>query len=200
MKKQDMIIRIASPDDASALRNIYAPYVEHTAISFEYDVPSEQEFAERIRHTLLKYPYLVAETGGEIVGYAYAGSFKDRAAYDWAAETTIYVKMDKKRMGIGSRLHEAMEHILKEQNLLNLNACIACPEEDDEYLTKDSILFHEKLGYRFVGKFRLCGYKFNRWYHMVWMEKHIGDHLQFQPAVKSFDEMRETIQYSHGIF
>ncbi len=200
MNKQDMIIRIATVQDAKALLDIYSPYVEHTAISFEYDVPSEQEFAERIRHTLLKYPYLVAETGGEIVGYAYAGSFKEREAYDWAVETSIYVKMDKKRMGIGSRLHEALEHILKEQNLLNLNACIACPEEDDEYLTKDSILFHEKLGYRFVGKFRLCGYKFNRWYHMVWMEKHIGLHKTNPPAPKTFHEVLERIKVRYGIF
>jgi phosphinothricin acetyltransferase len=199
MKKQAIVIRIASPDDAKALLSIYAPYVENSAVSFEYDVPSEQEFAERIRHTLLKYPYLAAEAGGEILGYAYAGAFKERAAYDWAVETSIYVKMDQKRLGIGGSLHAALELILKEQNVLNLNACIACPEEDDEYLTKDSILFHEKLGYRHVGMFRLCGNKFNRWYHMVWMEKHIGAHRQPQPSVKPFPAVREAIKEKFGI-
>jgi phosphinothricin acetyltransferase len=102
-------------------------------------------------------------------------------------------------MGIGSKLHEALELILKEQNILNINACIACPEENDEYLTKDSIVFHEKLGYQFVGKFNNCGYKFNRWYHMVWMEKHIGTHVPFQAATKAFDQVRKTIEEKYGI-
>lgn len=107
--------------------------------------------------------------------------------------------MDKKRIGIGSKLHEALEIILKEQNILNLNACIACPEEEDEYLTKNSIVFHERLGYQLVGKFHKCGYKFNHWYHMVWMEKHIGAHIQYQPSIKTFNEVRETIKNKYGI-
>lgn len=116
--------------------------------------------------------------------YVYADSFKERAAYDWAVEVSVYVKIDKKRMGIGSKLYEALEQGLKEQGILNLNAYIACPQEEDEYLTRDSIAFHEKLGYRFVGQFHQCGYKFRRWYDMVWMEKHIGNHLEIQPKVK----------------
>lgn len=131
--------------------------------------------------------------------YVYADSFKERAAYDWAVEVSVYVKIDKKRMGIGSKLYEALEQGLKEQGILNLNAYIACPQEEDEYLTRDSIAFHEKLGYRFVGQFHQCGYKFRRWYDMVWMEKHIGPHLQDQPPVRSFDQVRTVIAQKYQI-
>lgn len=200
MDKKDIQIRTASVNDARALFDIYEPYVRKTAITFEYDVPSLEEFLSRIQLTLLKYPFILAEADGEILGFAYASAFKQRAAYDWAVETSIYVKTDKKRMSIGSKLYQALELILKEQNILNLNACIAYPEKEDEYLTKDSAIFHEKLGFKRVAMFSKCGYKFNRWYNMIWMEKHIGEHIQYQPAVKTFDEVRETIKKKYGIY
>ena len=89
-----MTIRPAKVDDAAALLRIYAYYVENTAVTFEYDVPTEDEFARRIAAISEKYPYLVLEDGGELMGYAYAGVFKDRAAYDWAVETTVYVRRE----------------------------------------------------------------------------------------------------------
>lgn len=189
METSKITIRTASECDAEVLLNIYAPYIRKTAITFEYDIPTVEGFAERIRHTLNRYPYLVAECEGEIVGYAYASSFHERAAYDWAAETSIYVSMDKKRLGIGVKLYEVLEKMLKKQGILNLNACIACPIENDPYLTRDSVAFHEKMGYRIVGHFSKCGYKFNRWYDMVWMEKHIGEHKEKQPAVRKFPDI-----------
>ena len=184
-------IRIATEQDAAGLLNIYAPYVEKTAITFEKEIPSPEEFAHRIRRVLKKYPYLAATMDNEIVGYAYAGAFQERAAYDWAVETSIYVAMDKRRMGIGKKLYEALERALKAQNILNLNACIAYPREEDAYLTKESAYFHEHMGYRLVGEFDRCGYKFCRWYNMIWMEKHIGEHLENQPTVRPFDEVKE---------
>ena len=174
-------IRIAVPGDAKELLSIYAPYVEKTAITFEYDVPSLEEFQRRIRHTLERYPYLAAEQDGQILGYAYTGPFVGRAAYQWAAETSIYLRKDARRMGIGRKLYDALEDISRRQNILNLNACIGYPEQEDEYLTMDSVRFHSQMGYRMVGKFYQCGYKFGRWYHMVWMEKIIGEHRD-QPA------------------
>lgn len=128
------------------------------------------------------------------MGYAYANTFHERAAYDWAVETSIYVKEDKKRLGIGKILYDALEKYLKKQNILNLNACIAYPSVEDEYLSKDSVKFHEKLGYRFVGEFYKCGYKFNRWYNMVWMEKHIGEHKQNPNKVQWFEEIRHELE------
>ena len=124
------------------------------------------------------------------MGYAYAGPFKERAAYDWAVESTVYVRRDCRRSGMGRLLYGELERALREQNILNVNACIACVDGADPYLANDSVYFHERMGYRLVGRFVKCGYKFNRWYDMVWMEKHIGVHRENQPAVRPFGEVR----------
>lgn len=113
-----MEVRLATPQDAEELLEIYRYYVEHTAITFEYETPSITEFRQRIKQTLKRYPYLAAVDGhGKIVGYAYASSFKNRAAYDWSVETTIYVDKDVKRQGIGKKLYEALEEILQKQHV-----------------------------------------------------------------------------------
>lgn len=184
-------IREATPKDAAALVEIYAPYVRETAVTFEYDVPSVAEFSGRIERVLEKFPYLVAENDGEIVGYAYAGAFHPRAAYRWCAEMSVYVKQNARRMGVGRMLYDEMEAILRMQRLTNVEACIAVPSAPDAHLTMDSVRFHEKMGYRMVGAFHQCGYKFDTWYDMVWMEKHIGEHTHAQPSVLRFDEIRE---------
>lgn len=193
-------IRIATPDDAEALLEIYAPYVTDTAITFEYEVPSICEFRERICRTLENYPYLAAERHGKLAGYAYAGVFNERAAAGWAVETSLYVRKDCKNQGIGKELYLALEKVLALQHIINLNACIACPEREDEYLTRNSIQFHEHLGYRFIGEFHQCGYKFSRWYNMVWMEKHLGEHPEHPLPVKSFEEIRDELAAGAGIF
>lgn len=189
-------IRVAKIEDAGELLAIYAPYVKNTAISFEYDVPSLEEFQGRMKNILQKYPYLVAERNGEIVGYTYAGAFKQRAAYNWDVETTIYVKQNHSKSGIGRQLYAALEEALSRQNILNLNACIGYPETEDEYLTKNSVQFHEHLGFRMVGEFKKCGYKFNRWYNMVWMEKHIGEHVENPCSVRTFNEIEGELHFS----
>lgn len=171
-------------EDAEALLSIYAPYVRETAITFEYEVPSVEEFRGRIAAVLKRYPYLVAVsdtlagTGGTILGYAYAGAFVGRKAYEWSAELSIYVSQRRRKSGIGGRLYRALEASLKEMGILNLYACIGYPEREDEYLTRNSVQFHEHLGFKLVGHFHQCGYKFNRWYDMVWMEKIIGEHTE----------------------
>ena len=171
-----MLIRSAKPEDTPVLLGIYAPYVRDTAITFEYEAPSEAEFARRISDTLKKYPYLVLEDGGEALGYAYAGVFKGRAAYAWSVETTIYLRRDAHGKGYGRALYTALEEELKRRHFLNAYACITWVEREDEYLTHLSPRFHERMGYRLCGTFRQCGYKFGRWYDMIWMEKHLGDH------------------------
>ena len=181
-----LTIRPALPGDAQALVRIYAPYVTDTAITFEYDVPSEEEFAARIAGTLERYPYLVAERDGAPVGYAYAGAFHSRPAYDWAVETSIYVDRTQRRGGVGRALYAALERALAAQGILNLNACIAYPAQEDPYLTRDSVEFHGRLGYRLVGRFTQCGYKFGRWYDMVWMEKLIGAHTAPAAQVRPY--------------
>lgn len=103
-------------------------------------------------------------------------------------ETTIYVNQKKKRMGIGGKLYAALEEALRAQHILNLNACIGYPQNEDEYLTKDSEKFHQKLGYRLVGTFHDSGYKFGRWYDMIWMEKMLGEHTESPASVIPFSE------------
>lgn len=187
-------IRTATLSDAQALLNIYSPYVEHTAITFEYDVPSVEEFASRIKNTLQKYPYLVAEKNGRLLGYAYASPFHERPAYDWAVETSIYVDQNIKHQGIGRRLHDALEDALRSQGILNMNACIAYPPEEDEYLDKNSVEFHTHMGYRLVGEFYKCGYKFHRWYNMVWMEKLLDPEVKHPKPIKRMEENRAELE------
>ena len=190
-------IRTAVLPDAERLLEIYRPYVEETAITFEYTVPTIEEFRGRMARVLEKYPYLVAERDGTIVGYAYAGPFVGRAAYDWSVETTIYLDRAVRRQGIGKTLYTALETVLGAMGILNLNACIGYPETEDAYLTRNSVEFHAHLGYQWVGQFHNCGYKFGRWYHMVWMEKMLGEHpLQPDPVVP-FSSVRAALADRH---
>jgi len=179
-----MKIELVNISDAKELLAIYEPYVLNTAISFEYEVPSIEEFESRIKDISSKFPYLKATNeNGEIIGYAYATSFKSRKAYDWSVETTIYVKFDCKRSGVGRALYEELESRLRKMGILNMNACIASPKTSDSHLTSDSENFHKKMGFTIVGTFHDSGYKFNTWYNMIWMEKMIGEHKTYQNPV-----------------
>lgn len=183
----DISIRSANPEDAKELLKIYAYYVTDTAISFETEVPSEEEFKLRIEEVLKSYPFIVACKDDEILGYAYLHSFVGRKAYELSAETTIYLNPDKKKMGIGKKLYSVLEDIAKAQNITNLYSCIGYVDKEDEYLNNNSVQFHEHIGFRMVGKFENCGHKFGRWYHMVWMEKIIGKHGEIKELLK-FEE------------
>lgn len=138
-----LTIRPASLSDAQAIQAIYAPYVEKTAITFEYEVPSVQEFEKRISKTLEKYPYLVAEENDQVLGYAYASTYYARTAYDWTTELSIYLHEDARGRGLGSQLYDALEEEL------------------------------EKRGYVQVAHFPKVGYKFEQWHDIVWMQKTI---------------------------
>ena len=175
-------IRMAVAEDAADMLRIYAPYVEQTAITFEYETPSVAQFRERISARLdAGYPWLVALRQEQIVGYAYAGPFVGREAYSWSAELSIYVDRSLRHSGIGGRLYQKLEERLRQMGILNLYACIAWPRAEDEYLTRDSAHFHRHLGFKLAGTFAQCGYKFGRWYDMIWMEKIIGEHVT--PAI-----------------
>lgn len=187
-RKNPIQIRIATLDDAQQILNIYAYYVLHTAITYEYDVPSIEEFRGRMENTLKRYPYFVAEQDGMILGYAYANPFHVRAAYDWSAEVTIYLSKEAKKCGLGRKMYEVLEAALKKMGILNLYACIGYPEVEDEYLDYNSARFHEHLGYVKIGEFHKCGYKFGRWYHMIWMEKIIGEHKDEQAPVRNYEK------------
>ena len=124
------------------------------------------------------------ETDGKIQGYAYADTFVGRAAYDWSCETTVYIDHNAQKRGLGRKIYEALETKLQKMGMINLYACIGYPEVKDEYLTRNSAEFHSHFGFSTVGEFHKCGYKFGRWYNMIWMEKIIGEHQTQQPLVK----------------
>jgi len=174
--KSDIIIRSASVSDAREILDIYAPYITDTAITFEYDIPSIEEFSQRIESTLKKYPYIVAIMDGKIVGYAYAGVFKNRAAYNHCVETSIYIKMGLQGKGIGTILYDELEKRLKAMGIINVNACITWRDDEGKYLTHQSPEFHSRRGYTRVAHFHKCGYKFGEWFDMIWMEKFIAPH------------------------
>lgn len=193
MRDDDCQIRLARPDDAAALLEIYAPYVRDTAITFEYALPSLEEFQRRILSVEERYPYLVAERNGHITGYAYASRFKERAAYGWDVETSIYLRMDERHHGLGWLLYEKLEAVPRLQGVVNLHACITSAPDGDSRVPGDSPAFHESHGYAFAGRFRSCGYKFGRWYDVIWMEKAIGEHASPMKPVRPLPEIREEL-------
>jgi phosphinothricin acetyltransferase len=164
-------IRSATPGDAAAIWSIYRYYVEHTAISFEITMPTQEQIRQRIEKVLCGFPYLVAELNGKVIGYAYAGHFIPREAYYHCAEVSIYISRENHRSGIGRMLYDALIGQLRDQSITQIYACIGVPEIEDEYLTNNSAQFHAHMGFREVGRFCNSGKKFDRFYHMIWMEK-----------------------------
>lgn len=182
-------IRDAVLEDVPAILDIYGYYVENTAVSFEYATPSVPEFQGRMRHITEKFPFLVAELDGVVCGYAYAGALIGRAAADWCCEMTVYLDRRVQKCGLGRRLYAALEERLKVMGVINLYASIACPRADDPYLSTNSADFHAHLGFREVGRFRKCGYKFGRWYDLIWAEKIIGTHEPSPAPVKPYGSL-----------
>lgn len=177
-----MLIRVAEKEDAFAVREIYAPYVKKTIVTFDYEVPTVKEMEEKILTTLKRYPFLVAVIDDQVVGYAYASTFKNRRAYDWACELSIYVDENKGHQGIGKELYKKLFEYLKKMNIKGVYACLGYPNEASE-------MFHRSFGFQTIGHFSSCGYKFDQWIDMIWMEKHIGD----------FDKTDDIIPFSKVI-
>ncbi|KHD45944.1 N-acetyltransferase family protein [Streptococcus hongkongensis] len=184
-----LLIRQARLEDTPILLSIYQPYVEQTAITFDYQLPSLEEFRERMLAIQSFYPYLVIEKDGQILGYAYGSAFHEREAYAWSAEVTIYLSQSARGQGWGQKLYQELECLLEQMGVLNLNACIAWIKESSPYLNNGSQAFHQKLGYHVVGHFTNSGYKFDTWFDMIWMEKIIGQHTNHPPKIKSFSEL-----------
>jgi len=174
--QDNITIRNVEINDAEAILRIYAHYINATAITFECIVPSLDAFRNRIEEFSKDYPYIVALYKGEIVGYAYAHAYYGRDAFKWSVETSIYMDGQHRRKGAGRQLYTALETRLKSEGFKNMYACIASPLGDDPYLDEGSIAFHKKMGFHVCGHFNKCGYKFKKWYDVVWMEKIIGKH------------------------
>ena len=169
-------IRMARPSDAKALLAVYAPYVLQTGVTFEYEAPTEEIFRKRIETVLEKYPYLIALDDGRVAGYAYAKELGERAAFSRSVETVIYLESNQRGKGLGRLLYGELERILRLQNVTNLYAAVSYREHEDETITHASPFFHLAMGYRKAAHFSQCGYKFGRWYDIIWYEKHISEH------------------------
>lgn len=162
-----MSIRQATVQDVPRILEIYAPYVENTAISFEYTVPSLEAFTQRFLGITAEFPWLVWEENGEIMGYAYGSLPFERAAYQWNAEASIYLCPEAKGKGIGRKLYAALEDLLQKQGYKKVYAIITTANEA-------SVAFHKAVGYRHTASFPDCGYKFGNWYGTIWMEKDLN--------------------------
>lgn len=177
MNKNNVIVRNAELKDIKRIFEIYSYYIENTAITFECSVPSYEEFQNRITRIMNKFPFVVLEENGKVKGYAYADTFKEREAYSRACEVSIYVECGSQNCGFGRKLYEKLENDLTKKGMLNIYACVAFSEYETKYLSKNSVEFHEHLGYEKVGMFHNCGHKFNHWYDVVYMEKIIGTYF-----------------------
>ena len=160
------MIRPATEKDVPEILEIYAPYVENTTVTFEYDVPCHRSFLQRFYEITAQYPWLVWEEEGHILGYAYASAPYSRPAFSWCAEPSIYLRDEAKRRGIGKMLYAALEKILEIQGYQVLYALITADN-------LDSIRFHENAGYKTSVEFPACGFKFGRWLGLIWMEKRL---------------------------
>ncbi len=159
-------LRMATVADAAAIGGIYAHYVEHTTVTFEYDTPSVAEMERRISATLGFYPYLVCEAGSGVIGYAYSGRHMARAAYQWNAELSVYIHKAYTGKGAGSMLYKSIIAISAMQGLRNLYGCVTTPNPASEKL-------HQRLGFERAGTWRESGYKFGQWRDVSWFEKRL---------------------------
>lgn len=159
-----VFLRLARPGDAPGLLSLYAPYVTGTVISFEYQVPTLEEFTRRVEDTLALHPYLVLEEEGRLLGYAYAHPFHSRPAYQWGAELTVYLEQEAVGRGLGARLYGALFDLLRLQEVRRVYGCITAENER-------SVRFHQRLGFTECGRFAKAGFKQGRWLEVLWLEK-----------------------------
>ena len=160
------MIRLATPNDIPAILAIYGPYVLNTPYSFEYTVPTEEAFRQRFATITEKFPWLVWEEKGEVLGYAYGSLPFQRAAYAWCCEVSIYLSPKIHGKGIGRKLYAALESLLFQQGYRVIYSVITSENQH-------SVDFHAKVGYRFVAELPNCGFKFGRWLGIIWMEKRL---------------------------
>ncbi len=161
------MIRHATAADVPAMLGVYAPYVTDTAITFEYEPPTEAEFAARFVRVTKDYPWLVLEEEGRILGYAYAARAFEKAAYAWCADVTVYLAREAVGQGRGRALCLALEEELRRRGVVILYALVTASNEP-------SLRFHAALGYREVGRLEASGWKHGKWHDVIWLEKRLA--------------------------
>jgi L-amino acid N-acyltransferase YncA len=187
--ESNLRIRLITEADAQAALEVYKPYVISTAITFEYGVPTLEDFSNRIRLVTAEYPWLVCEHKKRIIGYAYASKHRFKIGYRWSPESTIYMVSDFHRRGIARVLYETLFDLLKLQGFVNLFAGVALPNEKSEG-------FHRALGFFEIGNFKKIGYKLGRWHDVRWFQLHLADHIQDPPPPRKLAEVQYSPQFS----
>lgn len=177
-----LTLRVASRDDGECLSRIYAHYVNTSPISYEYVAPTVEEFSERIAHKLEKYPFIVALLDGEPIGYAYASQYRERAAFDWCVELSVYVSRHHLGRGIGTALYTALLELLRLQNIVVAYSAITLPNDQ-------SIALHSKMGFDLAGVFKASGYKMEQWWELAWYQKQLNPLTCPPPAVIPFPQL-----------
>jgi phosphinothricin acetyltransferase len=172
----DATLRPARPADATDIQRIYAPYVEETAVSFATASPSVADLETKVEKTRSQYPWLVAEREGEVVGYAYAGALRERDAYQWTAELSVYVDGDAQGEGLGRRLYEALLALLERQGYASAYGVVTLPNPA-------SVALHESLGFERVGLFDDVGYKHGAWHDVGWWRLRLPEPAAPDPPV-----------------
>ena len=179
------MIRIARDEDAAAIHAIYAPSITDGVATFETELPGVAAMRERIRTRLQHYPWLVWEEAGEVLAYAYAGRFRERAAYDWIAETSIYVRADAHRRGIARKLYGVLLDVMRLQGITQAVGVITLPGTI-------SVAMHEAMGFSAAGVWRQCGYKLGQWWDVGVWQKELQRAASPPQSVIPFPEMIES--------
>jgi len=174
-------IRSAEPQDARAIRDIYAPFVAENATSFEVTVPDVSEMERRINDSRAQYPWLVFEGDANVLGYAYASSHRQRKAYQWCADVSVYVHAEARNCGVGKALYNALFEMLRRQGYINAYAGITLPNPA-------SVRLHESLGFVQVGIYSRVGFKLGKWHDVSWF------HLRLQEAVTPIPEPLRSVE------
>jgi L-amino acid N-acyltransferase YncA len=180
------MIRLATPGDAESILSIYAPYIENTSFTFETETPTITQFAERIESYLITWPWLVYEINGKIAGYAYASRYRERTAYQWSVECSVYIHHDYQRKGLANALYTTLFELLKIQGFRNVYAVINLPNEK-------SVKFHENFGFEYFATYEKVGYKLGQWKNVGWWKLILNEFVNEPAAPIRFNELEQSI-------
>lgn len=182
-----MLIRFATEKDAAACAAIYRPFVEGSAVSFELAAPGEEEMARRIEKLWPTHPWIVAEEDGVVLGYAYGSPYRERKAYQWAVEVTVYLSADARGQGLGRKLYTVLMELLTVQGFTKAYGVIALPNAASAGL-------HEAVGFKYFATFRDIGYKNGAWHDVGWWERDLAPAAPESKDPASLPDLG----YSHG--
>jgi L-amino acid N-acyltransferase YncA len=184
-------IRLATPEDAKQIQTIYSPYCL-TPISFELEPPTVEEVRGRMARVLEFYPWLVCEVGGELVGYAYASRHRERPAYQWSVDTSVYVRLHRQRLGVGRALYASLFAVLPLQGCVNAYAGVTLPNPA-------SVGLHEAMGFELVGVYRQVGYKCGTWHDVAWYQRPVQPRPADPQPPQSLEEVQGLAEWESAL-